>query len=382
MRLLAISGSRADWGYLVKPLQALRAASGFDVRLAVTGQHLEDASGRTIDAIRTAGFAVDAIIDPMMTGDDARDTTKSMARIMAGAADVLTGLKPEMVLVLGDRYEILACASAAMMARVPIVHLCGGDVSEGAVDDVIRHAVSKLAHLHFPTNADAARRLLQMGEEPSRVHLVGSTGLDLLLDTPRLARNEFFARAAFEAGHHNILVTVHPVTLAADPAADARAVVAALDRLDADTGILVTGTNADTGRLGITEMLQDFVARRSGAKLVPSLGSALYVNAMAHCDCMVGNSSSGLYEAPSMGLPTVNVGSRQDGRLRAASVVDCAAEPGAIVAAINKVLEAGRVHADNPYGDGQASRRIVEVLKTINDPAGLLRKHFHEASHG
>lgn len=382
MRILAISGSRADWGFLVKPLEALQAVAGFDVRLAATGQHLEDASGRTIDAINEAGFSVASVIDPALSGDDARDTTKAMARIMTGAADVLADVMPDLLLVLGDRYEILACASAAMMARIPIAHLCGGDVSEGAVDDVIRHAVSKLAHLHFPTNADAAQRLLQMGEEPSRVHMVGSTGLDLLLATPRMGREDFFSRLPFEPRRHNILVTVHPVTLAVDPVADARAVVAALERLDDSIGILVTGTNADTGRLGITGMLQDFVARRPGARLVPSLGNALYVNAMAHCDCMVGNSSSGLYEAPSMGLPTVNVGTRQQGRLRAASVKDCAAEPGAIFAAINVALRGGRVTVENPYGDGRASRRIVEVLKTVKDPASLLHKHFHGAGHG
>lgn len=281
------------------------------------------------------------------------------------------------MLLLGDRYETLACASAAMLARVPIVHLCGGDISEGAVDDVIRHAVSKLSHLHFPTNSDAARRLRQMGEAPERVHMVGSTGLDLLLATPIMPRDAFFDRLKLQPRKHMLLVTMHPVTLA-DPAAEARALVTALAALGDDVGLIISGTNADTGRHGITRLLEDLAATRPGTVLVPSLGNALFVNALAHCDCMVGNSSLGLYEAPSLGIPTVNVGIRQQGRLRASSVTDCAAEPDVIRAAIVAALGRGRVSTRNPYGDGHASRRIVEVLKTLGDPALLLHKTFHE----
>ncbi len=380
MRILAVSGSRADWGYLVKPLEALKADHVFEVSLAVTGQHLELASGNTVAAIRELGHSIDAIVDAALSGDTAYDTTVGLARIVAGMADVIARLSPDMMIVLGDRYEILGVAIAAMLARVPLIHLCGGDVSEGALDDSIRHAVSKLSHLHFPTNADAARRLVQMGEDPARVHMVGSTGLDLLLSVPVMTRAEFFERVGLVPRRQNLMVTAHPVTLAADPVADARALVAALSAIGDDIGLIISGTNADTGRHGITKLLNKLVAQRPSAILMPSLGNALYVNAMAHCDCIVGNSSSGLYEAPSMGIPTVNIGSRQDGRLRAASVRDCVAEPAAISAAIAAALAGGRVKVGNPYGDGQASRRIVEVLKAVADPASLLRKSFHEVT--
>ena len=378
LRILAVSGSRADWGYLVKPIEALKADPAFDVLLAVTGQHLEERSGRTIDNIRNAGFAVDDIIEPHLAGDSAEETTAALAHIASGMGKVIAARKPHLMLLLGDRYETLACASAAMLARVPIAHLCGGDISEGAVDDVIRHAVSKLSHLHFPTNSDAARRLRQMGEAPERVHMVGSTGLDLLLATPIMPRDDFFARLKLQPRKHMLLVTMHPVTLAADPAAEAKALVTALAALGDDVELIISGTNADTGRHGITRLLENLAATRSGTVLVPSLGNALFVNALAHCDCMVGNSSSGLYEAPSLGIPTVNVGIRQQGRLRASSVTDCAAEPEVIRAAIVAALGRGRVSTRNPYGDGHASRRIVEVLKALGDPALLLHKTFHE----
>lgn len=382
LRILAVSGSRADWGFLVKPLEALRDDPAFDVRLAVTGQHLEARSGATVEAIRNAGFTVDEIIDPHLAGDSARETTEALARIASGMAAVIERRKPGLMLVLGDRYEILACAAAAMMAQVPIAHLCGGDVSEGAVDDVIRHAISKLAHLHFPTNAEAAGRLVQMGEDPARVHMVGSTGLDFLLSVPILPRDDFFARLGLVPRKHMVLVTVHPVTLAQDPAADARALITALRGLDDDVGLIICGTNADTGRHGVARLVENLAADRPGTFLSPSLGSAMYVNAIAHCDCMAGNTSSGLYEGPSLGIATVNVGMRQQGRLRASSVVDCPGEPEAIRAAILTALAGGRVKAVNPYGDGHAARRIVEVLKAVGDPARLLHKSFHRVGAG
>ena len=377
MRLLAVSGSRADWGYLVKPLETMRADPAMDVRLAVTGQHLDAASGGTLSMIRAAGFDDIEIVDPVLSGDSAVETTGAMARILSGMAGVIARVKPDMMFLLGDRYETLAAASAAMMARIPIAHLCGGDVSEGAVDDAIRHAVSKLSHLHFPSNGISAQRLIQMGEDPGRVHMVGSTSLDLLLSVPIMARAAFLAEVGLADARAVVLVTMHPVTLAEDPAAEARALVSALAGLDESHALLISGTNADTGRLGITRMLENLVARRSNAVLVPSLGNALFVNALAHCSVMVGNSSSGLYEAPSMGIPTVNVGTRQDGRLKAASVADCPAEPAAILAAMADALAGGRKMVSNPYGDGKASQRIAALIKAhAADPARLLHKRF------
>ncbi len=376
-RILAVTGSRADWGFLSVPLELLRGDPAFDVSLVATGQHLEPHSGGSLDAIRKEGFHIDAHVDMDLVDDSEQAVTRSMGIGLAGMGDAISSLRPDLMLLLGDRYEILAAGCAALLARCPIAHLAGGDISEGAVDDAIRHALTKLSHLHFPTNRDAARRIMQMGESPDRVHCVGSTGLDRLLKAAPMDRAAFFRSVGFEARSHNVLVTIHPVTLAADPLSDAEAVLSALSQLDDDFGILLTGTNADAGGKKINEMLAHFASQRPNAVFHTSLGSERYANALRHCDIVVGNSSSGLYEAPSLKRPAVNIGLRQDGRLRAASVIDCPGEPKAILEALQLGLELDCSDVANPYGDGHASERIVAILKGIVDNRGLLRKTFH-----
>jgi UDP-hydrolysing UDP-N-acetyl-D-glucosamine 2-epimerase len=379
MRILAVTGSRADWGYLAPVLTQLRSDPRFDAHLLVTGQHLEGAEGGSKAAILAEGFAIDAEVPLDLSGDTALAMSEGFARCMVGCAEAIASLKPDVIVLMGDRYETLAAATSATMARVPIVHLCGGDVSEGAIDDAIRHAISKLAHLHFPTNTDAEKRLHQMGENPQHVHMVGSTGLDRLLAVPVMEKAVFFEAIGFVPRVKNLVVTIHPVTLASDPAADARALATALAGLSSTTGIIFTGTNIDPGYKAISDLITAFVDRHDNAVMRPSMGSKLYVNALRHCDAVVGNSSSGLYEAPSLSLPTVNIGIRQQGRLRAPSVIDCAGEAPAIAIAIEEALRRGRTTGNNPYGDGQASRRIVEVMSSLKHPSKLLLKSFHGA---
>ena len=377
LRIMVVSGSRADWGYLSVPLALLRDDSSFALSLVVTGQHLDIASGNSASVIADDGFTIAARVAMTPEGDSPQAVTSAMGNGLAGFSDVIAALKPEVMLLLGDRYETLVAATAAMMARVPIAHLAGGDITEGAIDDAIRHAISKMAHLHFPTNTEAAKRLARLGENPAHIHAVGSTGLDRLLKVRRLARDDFFARIGFTPRRRNLLVTLHPVTLDPDPHRDAEAALEALHELGDEFGIIFTGSNADAGGITLTDRIKDFIQAHENAALHPSLGTELYVNAMAHCDAVLGNSSSGLYEAPSLKVPTVNVGTRQDGRLRATSVIDCEGTPDAIHSAIARALILDCSATVNPYGDGHAAERIVMVLKQIGDPASLLRKRFH-----
>ena len=355
----------------------MRSDPAFQLSLVAMGQHLEFGSGSSIEMIRDEGFQIDALIDMELGDDSEKSITRSMGLGLSGMGDAISSLRPDLILLLGDRYETLAAGCAAMLARCPIAHLAGGDISEGAVDDAIRHALTKLSHIHFPTNRDAAKRIIQMGEDPGRVHCVGSTGLDRLHKVKPMPRDRFFEAVGLQPRKRNLLVTIHPVTLAANPLADAEALLRALSELDTEFGILLTGSNADAGGKSINEMLAHFAARRTNVALHASLGSELYTNALFHCDMVVGNSSSGLYEAPSLKRPTINVGSRQKGRLSAASVINCLGESGAILRALQLGLALNCSNVANPYGDGHASERIVAILKRIGDTRDLLRKSFH-----
>ncbi|OZA19494.1 MAG: UDP-N-acetylglucosamine 2-epimerase (hydrolyzing) [Rhodobacterales bacterium 17-64-5] len=374
MKVLALTGTRADWGLLVPVLDALRDDDSFELEIAATGQHLMDGGG-SLDAIVAEGHRVTHVIDMGLDGDDSPAALAcGMGAAVAGVGAVLANSMPDLLLVLGDRYEILASVQAAVVARVPIAHICGGDVTEGAIDDSIRHAITKLAALHFPTNAESAARIVQMGEDPARVHNVGSTGIDRIIALEPLSRAAFFASVGLAPRARNFVITYHPATLAQAPTAEAQAMLDALDAFP-EAGLIFTGSNADPGAREIDALVQTYVASRSSAVFHASLGSRRYFSALTHCDIVIGNSSSGVMEAPSFSLPTVNIGDRQARRLRADSVIDCAPRPDAIVTAIQTglVLDCS---AANPYGDGRAAARIIAVLKALEKPSTLVRKSF------
>jgi UDP-hydrolysing UDP-N-acetyl-D-glucosamine 2-epimerase len=376
LSILAVTGARSDWGLLVPVLGSIRDDRAFDLRLAVTGQHLV-AGSPSLEAILADGFSIDHQIDMGIDGDSAEAVTAAMARALAGFGALLASRRPDLLLVLGDRYETLAAVEAALVARVPVAHLCGGDVTEGAIDDAIRHAITKMAHLHFVTNADAARRVAQLGEDPGRIHTVGSPGLDRIAEIEPMSREAFFTAVGLTPRARNLLVTFHPVTLADDTDRQHQAMLDALTSLD-EVGLIFTGSNADPGARAIDARTRAFVAARDNAVFFESLGSARYFSALRHVDAVVGNSSSGLYEAPSFEKPTVNIGERQTGRPRAASVIDCPPDTAAITAAIGRAFAMDCTGVSNPYGDGRAAERIVAVLKTIDDPAALLHKSFRD----
>ena len=375
MRVLAVTGTRADWGLLAPVLTALREDTGFQLELAATGQHLMSGS-TSLDEVHADHFEIAHRVDMQLSGDDsAAAVSRAMGAGLAGFGQLLAAHRPDLMLVLGDRYEILGAVCAALLARVPVAHLCGGDVTEGAIDDSIRHAITKMSHLHFVSHAEARDRVIQLGEQPENIYLVGSPGLDRIRQISLMGRNELLESVWLQPCARNLLITFHPVTLADDSMSQCLAMLEALAGLP-DTGFICTGSNADPEGRRIDEAMQDFVARRPNAVFHASLGSRRYFSALAQVDAVVGNSSSGLYEAPSFKVATVNIGDRQKGRPRAASVIDCDPETPAIRAAIDKALGLDCCKVVNPYGDGHTADRVRLILSAITEPKSLLRKRF------
>lgn len=377
LRVCAISGGRADFGLLLSPLRLLQQDRDFALSVVLTGQHLEGDSGGVNDTLRSLGIRT-LLVDMKRDGDDPVSISRASGAALSGIAQVLNDEKPDLVIILGDRYEILCAALAANLARLPVAHIAGGDLTFGAFDDAFRHAITAMSHIHFVTNADAGKRVAQLGEDPVHIHVTGSPGLDTILSAPALSRDEFFSLLKLRSVPRSLLVTFHPVTRERDSQAQARELVAALADVADDTAIIVTGSNADPEGDTVDALMQDFARSRSNARYIPSLGIRLYANALRNVDAVVGNSSSGLYEAPSFCVPTVNIGSRQDGRIRASSVMDCGPRRAEIAAAIERAFAIGRQPTVNPYGDGRAGERIVAVLKSIGDPAALIRKRFRD----
>jgi UDP-N-acetylglucosamine 2-epimerase (non-hydrolysing)/GDP/UDP-N,N'-diacetylbacillosamine 2-epimerase (hydrolysing) len=314
----------------------------------------------------------------LVSGDTPTSIAKSMGLGTIGFADTYEKLRPDIVVVLGDRFELLSAAQAALVLRIPLAHIAGGDTTEGAYDEAIRHSITKMAHLHFVTNELSAKRVLQLGENPKHVFNVGSPGLDYIKHVVLLDRSALEQRLSFRLRPRNLLITFHPATLGRmGGEAELGELLAALESLDGDVGFIFTESNADNEGGFLNEMISQFVERHGACACVhDALGSQVYLSTMAHVDAVVGNSSSGFYETPSFKKPTVNIGDRQKGRLRAASVLDC--EPGraAIERCIRKAFELDCSGTANPYGDGESAPRIVSVLRNFPDFQTLLQKHF------
>lgn len=387
VRICAVTGSRADFGLYRWVLHELCEDSRFAVAVAVTGMHLSPEFGLTVRDVEAAGLPVGARVETLLSSDTGAGVAKAMALGVLGFTESWSQERPDLVMVLGDRFEMFAAAQTAFILRIPIIHLFGGDVTEGAFDDGLRHGISKMAALHFTSNEAARARLIRMGEPPERVFTVGSPGLDHLHRTERLNRAGLEAALGFTLKPRNLLVTFHPVTLDQTPStAQMEELLAALGGLGSDIGLIITLPNADTEGRALITRIEAFVAAHPNAIARTSLGSRNYLSALALVDAVVGNSSSGLYEAPSFGTPTVNIGDRQAGRLKAESVIDCPAERGAISAAVAQAFTRGRRPTVNPYGDGQSARRIRDALADLVDHgadlAALVRKRFHDGPQG
>jgi len=375
-----VSGSRADYGLLYWVLKEIQDDPELELQLVATAAHLSPEFGLTYRQMVCDGFAIDAKVEMLLSSDTSVGVTKSIGLAIIGFGEVFERLCPDMLLLLGDRYEMLAAAQAALIAQIPVAHIAGGDVTEGAFDEAIRHSVTKMSHVHFVTNAVSAARVRQLGEDERYIFNVGSPGLDYIRRMELLALPVLEEQIAFQFRKHNLLITYHPETLSSNVDGDHFGeLLHALHNLGAEWGLIFTKPNADTHGRVLAERLESFVMTHENARVYESLGSLKYLSVMAQVDAVVGNSSSGLYEAPSFSTPTVNIGDRQKGRLKAASVFDCSATAIDIEDAIAAAVGAERNNIVNPYGDGYSASRIKNHLKQIPDPRALLKKHFFDS---
>ncbi|WP_256441202.1 UDP-N-acetylglucosamine 2-epimerase [Polynucleobacter sp. MG-Unter2-18] len=380
-KICVVTGTRADYGLLRFVMEGIRNASDFQLQIIVTGMHLSPDFGMTAGEIEIDGFYIDQRVEMLMSSDTPVGVSKSMGLGMIGFADAYAHLKPDMVVLLGDRFEIFAAASAALVAHIPIAHLHGGETTEGAFDEAIRHSITKMSHLHFVAADVYRKRVIQLGEDPQRVFTVGGLGVDSLSKVKLLERGTIESELGFKFGRRNLLLTFHPVTLEPGSAGkQMQELLLALDNLK-DTHVIFTMPNADPDSRVLFEMVAAYVRDRSHTRVYTSLGQLRYLSVLAQVDAVVGNSSSGLTEAPSFKKGTVNIGDRQRGRLRAASVIDC--EP--TYASISQALEhlystsfqASLPSIVSPYGTAGASDKIVQTLRTY-PISGTLKKVFHD----
>lgn len=382
-RICVVTGTRAEYGLLRGLLGMLRDDPGIELQLVVTGMHLSAEFGHTYAEIEADGFAADAKVEMLLSSDTGVGIAKSIGLGVIGFADAFDRLCPDIVVLPGDRFEILAAAQAALVTRIPIAHLFGGDTTEGAFDEAIRHSITKMAHLHFVTNEISARRVCQLGEDPGFVFDVGTPAIDQIKSIKLLDRKALERELSFEFRPRNLLITFHPATLGTQSAlSQFDELLAALDKVGPEVGLIFTRPNADPEGRALITRLNDYVAHNDNARAYDSLGQLRYLSTLAQVDAMVGNSSSGLYEAPSFAVPTVNIGDRQKGRLQPSSVLNCPAEAGAIFRTLETAFAADCSDTVNPYGDGTAARQILEQLIRVEDPRRLLQKRFFTTDPG
>lgn len=381
MRKIAVfTGTRAEYGLLYWLMKDIQAHPELELQVIAAAMHFSPEFGHTWQAIVDDDFPLDAKVEMLLSSDSRVGIAKSMGLGTIGLADALERLAPDALVILGDRFEALAAAQTALVMTIPIVHLHGGEVTEGAYDDAIRHAITKMASLHGVAAEPYRQRVIQMGEQPERVFNVGALGLDHLARSPRMSRQVLAENLGFSLDAPYLLVTYHPVTLADEPPVESfQALLDALDQWP-EHQIILTYPNADNGGRAIIPLLEAYAARQPERVLaIPSLGFKRYLSAVDAAAAVVGNSSSGLIEVPSFGVPTVNIGQRQAGRLAAQSVVHCQATAGDIGSALQKVLgadfQAACKNVVNPYGQGNAAQQIVDAL--VTQPLETL-KSFHD----
>ncbi len=377
-KVMVVTGSRAEYGLLYWVLRDLQALSDIDLQLVVTGMHLAPEFGLTVQEIEKDGFPIVRRVEMLLSGDTSSSVAKSMAIGLMGMSDACEQLCPDVMLVLGDRFEIFAAVQAAMVHNIPVAHIAGGDTTEGAFDESIRHAITKMSHLHLVTNDLSACRVKQLGEDPRCIRVVGSPGLD------HLRRHTLLDRAALEEslgaplGPRNLLITFHPVTLECSVSLHQQnELLSALESLSGDTTLWFTRPNADTGGHALAAALDAWAVGRSNVHVFSSLGQLRYLSLMSLVDAVVGNSSSGLYEAPSLKVPTIDIGDRQRGRTAAASVLHCDPQRDEILKALEIAFGMDCSAVSNPYGDGASAARIVDAIRQMPIDKTILKKKFH-----
>lgn len=380
-RICVVTGTRAEYGLLRGLMAEIVADAGLELQLVATGAHLSPEYGRTYRFIEQDGFVINEKLEMLLSSDTPVGLGKSLGLATIGFTEALDRLRPGIVVLLGDRYEIFAAAQAALVLGIPVAHIAGGETTEGAIDEAFRHAITKMAHLHFVAADEYRRRVVQLGEDPATVFNFGHPGLENIRKTACLSLAELEKKIGFTLGESYFLVTYHPETLGnADTGEVIHNLFAALDRFGGHK-VIITKPNADTNGREIIRLIDEYQARQQQRVYVsPSLGQTIYLSAMSHCSAVIGNSSSGIVEAPLFKKPTVNIGNRQQGRLKASSIVDCVQSADAIANAIELALSGGfqRRLADvvSLYGQGDTARLIKECLKKMLPHIKTVKKFY------
>lgn len=376
-KIAVVTATRAEYGILRPLILKLQNDKDFYMQLLVTGMHLEQKYGYTKEEIERDGVPIFRCIPILEEGNSEYDISLAMANAVRGFAEYFRDEQPETVIVLGDRTEILGVCAAAMNARIPIAHLHGGEITEGAVDDCVRHAVTKMSYLHFAANEAYRKRIIQMGEAPDRVFNVGALGVENILNVSLLSKAEMCEQVGFPKDRKYVVVTFHPVTLEENRIEEqVKEVLCAIDKND-KYFYLITKANADAGGDKVNEMLAAYASKHENVMLVASLGMVRYLSSLKYAEFALGNSSSGIIEAPVFGIPTVNIGDRQRGRMMATSVINCETRCDAICDAILKA-EKMRCEPSFLYGDGMTSDKIMEIMKDFLFNGKIdLKKQFY-----
>ncbi|WP_410770670.1 UDP-N-acetylglucosamine 2-epimerase [Fontibacillus sp. BL9] len=377
-----VTGSRAEYGLLYPLIKEIANDLDLSLQIIVTGMHLSPEFGLTYKEIEKDGFTIDEKVEMLLSSDTATAIVKSMGLGLIGFADALSRLHPDILVLLGDRYEIMVAAQAAMVHSIPIAHIHGGEVTEGAIDESIRHSITKMAHLHFVSTSVYRNRVIQLGESPERVYDVGAIGIDNIVNLKLLDRKSFQESIEFKLGKQNFLITYHPVTLSASNSDNLiTELLGALDQFP-EASIIFTKPNSDTDGRIISRRIDEYVQRnKHRAVSFLSLGQLRYLSAIKHVDVVIGNSSSGIIEVPVFNKPTVNIGSRQTGRIKGPTIIDCGEQCEEIVQAVQYSLSDQFKMCLNPqnsvYGVGNTSPQIKNILKQSNFK-DLLRKQFYD----
>jgi GDP/UDP-N,N'-diacetylbacillosamine 2-epimerase (hydrolysing) len=380
-KICVVTSSRADY-YLLRNLMGLiKKSKKYKLNLIVTGAHLSKKYGYTLDSIKKDNFKIDSKIVMNLSSDERKNTIKIMSSALTNFADAFGKIKPDKLMILGDRYEIFVSAIAASMLNIPIIHLHGGEKTEGSFDDQFRHCITKLSHLHFVANSDYKKRVIQLGENPKSVFNVGGLGVDAISKYSLLDKRSLEKKINFKFLKKNFLITYHPET--SNPNTARYQIDELLKALDSfsDAGLIFTMPNADPENKIIEKRINFFCIKNSNAMYFKSLGQLIYFSCLKYFDAVIGNSSSGLLEAPSFKISTVNIGERQSGRLKALSVIDCKAEKNQIIKSIKKAcsrkFKIKLNSVSNPYGNGGASKKIINILETKNF-VNLKKKFFFD----
>lgn len=382
-KICVITGTRAEYGLLKPLIEKIDKDDELQLQLIVTGMHLSPEFGLTYRQIEEDDYNISEKLEILLSSDTAVGISKSMGLAMISFSECYERLKPDMIVVLGDRYEIFSAVTAASIAKIPVAHLHGGETTEGAFDEAFRHSITKMSYLHFTSTKEYRKRVIQLGEHPSRVFNVGAIGIENIKNMKLLSKKELEKDMNFTFGEKTALVTYHPVTLEKNNSRDQfQNLLDALDEID-DLKIIFTKANADTDGRIINNMIDEYVSKNKNKAIAfTSMGQLRYLSAMKYADAVVGNSSSGIIEAPTFKVPTINIGDRQKGRIQAKSVINCYPHKADILAALNKAFS-NKFKDEirdviNPYGDGNVSTKIIYQVKSFLHKEIDLKKKFYD----